>query len=131
MARSPSSLFLGIAAASGFLAVALGAFGAHALRGQLDEGALATYQTAVDYHFVHTLALLAVAMLCRDSRRASLHAAGWSFSVGLLLFCGSLYLLSVTGISWLGAVTPFGGVAFLCGWATLLAAALVTEQPGD
>ena len=131
MARSPSSLFLAIAAASGFLAVALGAFGAHALRGQLDARAEAVYQTAVEYHFFHTLALLAVALLCRQSARASLSAAGWAFSIGLLLFCGSLYLLSITGAGWLGAITPLGGVAFLCGWALLLAASLSAEPGGD
>ncbi len=130
MARTQQKVFLGIAAASGFLAVALGAFGAHALRGQLDARAEAVYQTAVDYHFFHTLALLAVALLCRESSRASLRAAGWAFSAGLLLFCGSLYLLAITGLKWLGAITPLGGVAFLCGWALLLAAALVKERPG-
>lgn len=119
------SPFLSIAAASGFLAVALGAFGAHALRGSLDATAFEVFQTAVQYHFTHTLALLAVALLCRaGSPSRSLCAAGYAFCLGLLVFCGSLYLLSVTGIRWLGAVTPLGGLAFLCGWLLLLKGSL-------
>jgi uncharacterized membrane protein YgdD (TMEM256/DUF423 family) len=113
--------FLPFAAASGFLAVALGAFGAHALRDHLDAYSMDVFQTAVLYHFVHTLALLAVGLLCRVSRpHRSLRAAGTAFTVGLAIFCGSLYLLSITGIRWLGAITPIGGVAFICGWLLLL-----------
>lgn len=116
-------LFLSTAAASGFLAVALGAFGAHALT--LDSYAAGIYQTAVQYHFVHSLALLAVALLCRQAPTCrSLRVAGGAFIVGLVVFCGSLYLLSVTGAKWLGAVTPVGGVAFLAGWLALLLWAL-------
>lgn len=112
-------LFLSIAAASGFLAVALGAFGAHALT--LDTYAAGIYQTAVQYHFVHSLALLAVALLCRQAPTGrSLPVAGAAFIVGLVVFCGSLYLLGITGARWLGAVTPVGGVAFLAGWLALL-----------
>lgn len=114
-------LFLTFAAASGFLAVALGAFGAHALKNHLDDYARGVYETAVLYHFVHSLALLAVGVLCRVGvPRRSLSAAGVAFITGLLIFCGSLYLLSVTGLRWLGAVTPLGGVAFLSGWLLLL-----------
>jgi uncharacterized membrane protein YgdD (TMEM256/DUF423 family) len=114
-------LFLTLAATSGFLAVALGAFGAHALRDSLDPYAAGVFRTAVEYHFVHTLALLAVGMLCRQSApRRSLQAAGVGFSAGLVVFCGSLYLLSVTGARWLGAITPIGGIAFLGGWLCLL-----------
>jgi uncharacterized membrane protein YgdD (TMEM256/DUF423 family) len=114
--------FLIIAAGSGFLSVALGAFGAHALRGRLDGYAQSVFDTAVQYHFVHTLALLAVALLCRDTVSPSrwLTVSGAAFTVGLLIFCGSLYLLSVTGQRWLGAITPLGGLAFLVGWAALL-----------
>ena len=114
--------FLSLAAFSGFLAVALGAFGAHALREQLDAYARGVYETALLYHFVHTLALLAVALLCRVARPSrSLHGAGVAFCIGLLVFCGSLYLLSISGLKWLGVITPVGGVAFLCGWLLLLA----------
>lgn len=115
-------LYLALAAASGFLAVALGAFGAHALRGSLDAYALSVYDTAVLYHFVHTLALFGVALLLRSLSPSprSLAIAGGAFAVGVLVFSGSLYLLAVTGQRWLGAVTPVGGVAFLLGWISLL-----------
>ena len=114
-------LFLFLAAFSGFLAVALGAFGAHALRGRLDSYAQSVFETAVQYHFVHTLALLAVALLCLVAPPPSrwLTISGVAFAVGMLIFCGSLYLLSLTGQRWLGAITPVGGVGFLVGWATL------------
>jgi uncharacterized membrane protein YgdD (TMEM256/DUF423 family) len=114
-------LFLCIAAVSGFLAVALGAFGSHALRGRLDDYALSVFQTAVQYHFFHTFALLAVALLCRGEPSPSrwLIGSGTAFVAGLLIFCGSLYLLSITGQRWLGAVTPIGGLGFLAGWLSL------------
>jgi uncharacterized membrane protein YgdD (TMEM256/DUF423 family) len=99
------------------LAVALGAFGAHALRARLAPEALAIYQTAVQYHFWHALGLLAVGILMAqwpDERR--LACAAWLLATGLLLFSGSLYLLAVTGERWLGAVTPFGGGAFIAAW---------------
>jgi uncharacterized membrane protein YgdD (TMEM256/DUF423 family) len=114
-------LFLPLAALSGFLAVALGAFGAHALGTRLDERALSVFETAVQYHFFHTLALLAVGLLCRREASASvqLRSSGIAFALGLVLFCGSLYLLSVTGLRWLGAITPLGGLAFLAGWGLL------------
>ncbi|MDJ0877085.1 MAG: DUF423 domain-containing protein [Halieaceae bacterium] len=116
------SPFLGIAAGSGLLAVALGAFGAHALRAQLDARSMGIFETAVEYHFAHTLALLAVALLGRvASAPRLLHWAGLAFTVGLVLFSGSLYLLSTTGIRWLGAITPLGGLSFIAGWSLLLA----------
>ena len=121
---------LTLAAASGFLAVGLGAFGAHALRGSLDARAMGVYDTAVLYHFVHTLALLAVALLCRlRNPRRALVGAGLAFALGVVLFSGSLYALAVTGTGWLGIVTPFGGVAFLVGWLLLLYGSLGDETP--
>ena len=111
------------AAVSGFAVVSLGAFGAHALQAVLAPGDLAIWQTAVQYQMFHTLALLAVACLHdRPGRRLS-HWAGGLFGVGILIFCGSLYLLVLTGQRWLGAVTPIGGAAFLGGWAALALAA--------
>jgi len=115
----PARLFLMAAACSGFLAVALGAFGAHGLRGLLSEYLMGVYQTGVQYQFYHTLALLAVALLAGRTCSRCLIVAGWSFLVGILLFSGSLYVLAFTGIHWLGAVTPLGGLAFLIGWASL------------
>ena len=110
-------LFLIPAAISGFLAVALGAFGAHALRGVLEGYLLQVFHTGVQYQFYHTLALALVALL---PDRPSVRVAGWSFLTGIILFSGSLYVLALSGIHWLGAVTPLGGTAFLVGWAALL-----------
>ncbi len=116
------SPYLSIAAGSGMLAVVLGAFGAHALRTQLDARAMGIFETAVEYHFAHSLALLAVALLHRSAVSPRLLGfAAIAFSLGLVLFSGSLYLLSVTGIRWLGVITPFGGLAFIAGWSLLLA----------
>ncbi len=115
-----TKLFLVTAALSGFLAVSLGAFGAHALKAQLDAHLLAVFQTGVQYHFYHTAALLAVALLQRQLTATHLiNSSGIAFIAGILLFSGSLYLLAITGTRWLGAITPIGGLAFLIGWACL------------
>jgi uncharacterized membrane protein YgdD (TMEM256/DUF423 family) len=101
-------------------AVALGAFGAHALKGQLGVDMLATYQTAVQYHFWHGLGLLGVgALMLRFADARALAAVAWLLIAGLLLFSGSLYLLALTGATWLGAVTPLGGVALIAAWVWL------------
>jgi uncharacterized membrane protein YgdD (TMEM256/DUF423 family) len=101
-------------------AVALGAFGAHALKGLLAAEMLATYQTAVQYHFWHALGLLAVGVLMsRSPDVPALAWVAWLLISGLLLFSGSLYLLALTGATWLGAVTPLGGVAFIAAWLWL------------
>jgi uncharacterized membrane protein YgdD (TMEM256/DUF423 family) len=104
-------------------AVALGAFGAHALRGRLGAEMLATYQTAVQYHFWHALGLLGVGVLMMRSPEVTgaptLAWVAWLLVAGLLLFSGSLYLLALTGATWLGAVTPLGGVAFIAAWLGL------------
>lgn len=104
-----------IAAALGFLAVGLGAFGAHGLKNLLTEnGTVAIWEKAVFYHFVHTV------MLCLLASQTNFKRGPWLiFLIGILIFSGSLYLLAVTNIRWLGAITPFGGVAFLVGWAWL------------
>ncbi|MCK5880830.1 MAG: DUF423 domain-containing protein [Sinobacterium sp.] len=118
------SLMIKFAACSGFLAVALGAFGAHGLKQHLSNDMMAVYQTAVQYQFIHTLALLAVALLLLQFPDASLlRWSGLAFAVGILIFSGSLYVLSLSGIKWLGAITPIGGVGFLAGWVLLLVAA--------
>jgi uncharacterized membrane protein YgdD (TMEM256/DUF423 family) len=116
--------FLLLAALSGFAAVALGAFGAHGLKARLGTDLLAVYQTGVQYHFYHTLALLAVALLALQAPQlSSLRWSGWLFAAGILIFSGSLYVLALSGVRWLGAITPFGGVAFLGGWLLLAVAA--------
>ena len=106
-----------LSAGFGFVAVALGAFGAHGLRARLGPGGIELWKTAALYHLVHAVALLALA-LAADRLRAG-RAVCWMFSVGIVIFSGSLYLLALTGRSWLGAVTPIGGAAFLAGWLTL------------
>ncbi len=119
-----SRLFITLAAGSGLLAVALGAFGAHALKNRLDDYALSVYQTAVQYHFYHSLALLGVGLFCLwQPQSVLLRTSGLSFGIGILVFSGSLYLLSFTGLRWLGAITPLGGLAFMAGWACLALAA--------
>lgn len=123
-----SFLFLG--ALSGGLAVALGAFGAHALRARLGAGDLAIFETGVRYQMYHALALIAVAWVAHQWPGTLPRVAGWSFAVGTLIFSGSLYILVLTNQRWLGAVTPIGGVAFLTGWACLAAAALRAPGPG-
>lgn len=119
-----AKLTLMVGALSGMLAVALGAFGAHALRARLDDYALRVYETAVQYHFIHSLALLAVALLLlRFPGSTLLHSSAWLFLLGTVVFSGSLYVLSISGLRWLGAITPLGGLAFIAGWACLAAAA--------
>src|SRR5664279_3350248 len=103
-----------------FAAVALGAFGAHALKGHLDTDMTAVWQTAVQYHAWHALALLGVGILLQVTPgRAGLGASAWLFVGGIMLFSGSLYAMALTGVRALGAITPLGGVAFLAGWAVL------------
>lgn len=99
--------------------VASGAFGAHALRDVLDARSLAVWQTAVQYHLIHALAAVAVALAVSAPQRRSFAAAGWLLLAGVVLFSGSLYLLAFTGVRWLGAITPLGGVAFIAGWLLL------------
>ena len=111
--------FLMLAAFFGFTGVALGAFAAHGLKGRLSAEYLAIFHTGVTYQLVHTLALLGVALLAMHIPGRIVTWAGVSFVVGILLFSGSLYLLTLTGISKLGIITPVGGVAFLIGWVCL------------
>lgn len=110
------------AALAGASGVALGAFGAHALRERLDPAALATWHTAVLYHLIHALALLALVLFARATGRAVAIPAAL-FGAGIVLFSGSLYGLALTGWRWLGPVTPIGGLAFLAGWIALVALA--------
>lgn len=113
--------FVGLGAASAFLAVAAGAFGAHGLRDTLTPDRLATWETAARYQMYHALALVAVGLLAARGRGTP--AAGWLFVAGTVLFSGSLYVLALSGVGAWGAVTPFGGVAWLAGWAVLAFAA--------
>ncbi len=112
--------FLLVAAILGFLGVAFGAFGAHALRNRLSPEMLSVFEIGVRYQMYHALGLIAVAWATTRWPEANLNAAGWAFIVGIVVFSGSLYLLSATDIRWLGAITPIGGLAFLTGWAILI-----------
>lgn len=115
-----SKIFLTLGALNATLCVMLGAFGAHALKARLGPELLATWQTAVQYHFLHALGLLVVGMLARQMPDArGLHWAGWLMLTGVLLFSGSLYALCLTGVRGLGAITPAGGAAFIAAWAVL------------
>jgi uncharacterized membrane protein YgdD (TMEM256/DUF423 family) len=103
------------------LAVGMGAFGAHALKGRLDEYSLSVYEKAVFYNFVHALGILLIALLARSGLvgAAGGNRAAWLLAIGILLFSGSLYALALSGTRLLGAITPFGGVAFIAGWILL------------
>ena len=101
------------------MAVLLGAFGAHALRGRLSPEDLVTFETGVRYHMYHSLALFVVAWATTRWPSGATTAAGWLFVLGVVVFSGSLYVLVLTGQRWLGAVTPLGGLAMICGWASL------------
>ncbi len=118
-------VFLTIAALLGGSAVGFGAFGAHALKEQLSERSLEIFETAARYQMYHALALLLVGVLMSRSQveETFLTASGWAFIVGVVLFCGSLYALSFSGINWLGAVAPLGGLALMVGWAAIAVAA--------
>lgn len=118
--------FLALGALLGMLAVAAGAFGAHALEARLTPERLDVFETAARYQMYHALALLGVAWAASalPAGASLLAASGWLFTAGTLVFSGSLYLLALGGPRWLGAVTPIGGVAFIIGWALLGLAAL-------
>jgi uncharacterized membrane protein YgdD (TMEM256/DUF423 family) len=116
--------FLLLGAVAAFLAVTLGAFGAHALRGRLSPEMMAVFQTGVQYHMYHALALILVSATMGRMSGWLIQTAGWCFAAGIVLFSGSLYLLAATGVTILGAVTPIGGLAFLIGWACLAFAAI-------
>lgn len=118
-----AKIFLTLAGIFGALGVAIGAFGAHALEGKLDERAIAIFETGARYQLVHAVALAIVALLALQSGDSDsstpLTMAGWSYCVGILLFSGSLYALALSGVKILGAIAPLGGTAFIVGWIAL------------
>ena len=116
--------FLLLGAVAAFLAVALGAFGAHGLRARLSPEMMQVFQTGVQYHMYHALGLILVAAIMGRMSGWLIQTAGWCFVAGIVLFSGSLYLLAATGVTVLGAITPIGGLAFLIGWACLAFAAV-------
>ncbi|MGZ9274941.1 MAG: DUF423 domain-containing protein [Nitrospira sp.] len=115
--RSFRFAFLGAVFAA--TAVAAGAFGAHALKTILDPPMLAVYETATRYQMYHALGLFVVAWLCRETQSRWAVKAGWLFCAGILLFSGSLYIVALGGIKWMGALTPLGGASFIGGWTCM------------
>jgi uncharacterized membrane protein YgdD (TMEM256/DUF423 family) len=111
--------FFALGAALAGVAVAAGAFGAHGLRDRLAPDMLAVFETAVRYQMYHALALVGVAWAVTRWPGAGAGLAGWLFVAGIALFSGSLYVLALSGVRWLGAITPFGGLCFLAGWGVL------------
>jgi uncharacterized membrane protein YgdD (TMEM256/DUF423 family) len=113
--------WLACAGVSGLIAIAIGAFGTHVLAGRLTPTAMSTIATGTGYQMMHSLALLAVALLSRESlgRSQTVALAGWCFVIGIVLFCGSLYILALTGAGPVAWLTPVGGAAFMLGWAAL------------
>lgn len=122
-------LFLFFCTLSAFLAVTMGAFGAHALKTILTPEMLAVYKTAVTYQMWHALGLGFIAMLRSQNPESRLIIySGWLMLTGIILFSGSLYLLSLSGIKWLGMITPIGGISFLIAWLLLMVFALKTDK---
>ena len=117
-------LFFALGALSAAIAVAAGAFGAHGLKARLTPDMLAVFEVAARYQMYHALGLLACAWALARWPGTLTVASGWLFVAGTVVFCGSLYVLALTGVRWLGAITPIGGLALLAGWLCLLVAAL-------
>ena len=117
-------IFFALGALSALLGVAAGAFGAHALKARVTPDMLAVFEVGVRYQMYHAFALIACAWAVTKWPGTLVNASGWLFVVGTIVFSGSLYALSLSGVRWLGAITPFGGLAFLAGWICLAVAAL-------
>jgi len=124
-----TKIFISVAAILGGLSVAAGAFASHALREKISERALSIFETGARYQMYHALALLLVALLIahQEFPQPTLVASGWLFIIGIVIFSGSLYALSLTDLKYLGAVAPLGGAAFLAGWGALALAALSSK----
>ena len=122
-----STLWIFLGALSGLISVAMGAFGAHALTNTLTEKAISVFHTAAHYQMVHALALLAVGIWSlqpiAQPYQSLTQASGWAFTIGSIVFSGSLYLLAITDIKILGAITPIGGLSFMIGWGCLAVSA--------
>jgi uncharacterized membrane protein YgdD (TMEM256/DUF423 family) len=119
--NKPMLVFAGL---YGFLGVAMGAFGAHALKSRLAEDLLVIFETGSRYCLIHAVALMCVSILAVDSSNKAINRSGWFFVVGITIFSGTLWLLALTGVRWLGAITPFGGVCLILGWFFLIVAGI-------
>ena len=116
------NLFFIFGAGFSLLSVVFGAFGAHSLKDKLSKEMLDVFEVAVRYQMYHGIGLIVVAWALSQWQNSLTTAAGWCFVAGILIFSGSLYILSLTGIRWLGAITPIGGLAFIAGWGCLIIA---------
>ena len=130
MSRDWPRYWIGIGAVFGLLSVVAGALGVHALRDTLDPGALNTFQTATRFQMYHALALVLTGLLVDRWPSGKLVAAGWFFTAGVVLFCGSLYILALTGIAVFGAVAPVGGASLIAGWSLLILRVFTKGKPG-
>ena len=101
------------------LAIALGAFAAHGLENHLDTRSIQVFNTAADFHFWHALGLMLIGLIAKNNPQANYSGIAGLMNLGILLFCGSLYILSTTGMTWLGIITPFGGTSFILAWSWL------------
>lgn len=117
--KNLTRVFIILGSLNAALAVMLGAFGAHLLKNQLSENLMTTFQTGNQYHFYHALGLFAVAFIASHTNSKLVKWSGFLMFIGIILFSGSLYILSITGITWLGAITPIGGIAFIAAWILL------------
>jgi len=111
--------FVGLGSGLAFIAVALGAFGTHGLRDRLSSANLQIWQTGVQYHMIHAVGLILIGILHSQIDSKAVTRSGWLLYYGILIFSGSLYVLALTDIRWIGAITPLGGVCFLAGWGSL------------
>jgi len=114
-----SKFFLMAGSLNAMLAVMLGAFAAHGLKKSLTDDLLNVFQTGVQYHFYHALGLIAVGLIAMHIQTSTIKWSGWLMLTGIVLFSGSLYILAISGMRWLGMITPFGGVCFIAAWAML------------
>jgi uncharacterized membrane protein YgdD (TMEM256/DUF423 family) len=119
-----ASIWFSAGALAGAAGVALGAFGAHGLKTRVDADMLAVFETGARYQMYHALALLAVGWAASRWPGGWVNLSGWLFVAGIVIFSGSLYVMALSGIRWLGAITPLGGLAFILGWTALAVAAL-------
>ncbi len=125
-----AKFFLALGSLNAMLAVILGAFGAHGLKTRLTENMLAVYQTGVQYHFYHSLGLIFIGLMIMQMLPSIwFKSAGWLMLAGILLFSGSLYLLSITQLRWLGAIAPLGGTAFIFAWLALFIGIIRIQLP--
>ncbi|MEE8410901.1 MAG: DUF423 domain-containing protein [Acidobacteriota bacterium] len=122
-----SSTWFGMGAVAAAIGVGLGAFGAHGLKARVSPEMLAVFETGVRYHLIHALGLLAVGWAAGRWPGPSTQAAGFLMIIGILLFSGSLYIMTLTGIRWLGAITPLGGLAFIAAWVSLAVSAFRSQ----